>query len=231
MHLAMIGRVDQVDPLFKIPASQLLDRRTKKSITTKLKYVAAAIKEVESFSGISYPPYYVEPVLTIVEAGDNIGGVGVMYARTIPIEAKGVVQIVIELSAPLLLYSTKKILRLVLSHEFLHYVELVRNFSKMDIVSQITSSSMYEERHTDYSRAVDPSKVFSNKTLVRELNKRTSTGLDDEKLNLKCKEKWIEKGMPVRKIPLGQNQVNISVEAIVRSNFDPKLKELISRLV
>ncbi|MDG6996489.1 MAG: hypothetical protein JRN52_11250 [Nitrososphaerota archaeon] len=227
----MIGRVDQVDPLFKIPASQLLDRRTKKSITTKLKYVAAAIKEVESFSGISYPPYYVEPVLTIVEAGDNIGGVGVMYARTIPIEAKGVVQIVIELSAPLLLYSTKKILRLVLSHEFLHYVELVRNFSKMDIVSQITSSSMYEERHTDYSRAVDPSKVFSNKTLVRELNKRTSTGLDDEKLNLKCKEKWIEKGMPVRKIPLGQNQVNISVEAIVRSNFDPKLKELISRLV
>ena len=220
----------KVDAFFKIQNSQFLDKRTKKSITTKIKNVEAAIKDVEAYSGITYPPYYVEPVLIVTEASDNVGGMGVMYARTIPVEANGAVQIVVELSAPLVLFSTKKTLRLVLGHEMLHYVELVRNFTRMDVVSQITSSSMYEERHTDYSRAVDPSKVFSSKTLVRDLKKRTSAGLDDEKLNQKCKEKWIEKGMPVKKIALGQNQVNVSIEAVVRSNFDSKLKDLISRL-
>ncbi|MCL5067133.1 MAG: hypothetical protein M1368_02115 [Thaumarchaeota archaeon] len=219
-----------VDALFKIPNCGFLDKRTKKSIATKLKKVEAAIKEIESYSGITYPPYFVEPVLTVVEASDNIGGMGVMYARTIPVEANGTVQIVVEVSAPLLLYSTKKTLRLVLGHELLHYVELVRDFTKMDVVSQITASSMYEERYSDYSRAIDPSKVFTNKSLIRDLNKKTSAGLDDEKLNSKCKEKWIEKGLPVRKIPIGQNQVNVSVESIVRSNFDQKLVELVSRL-
>lgn len=220
----------EVDALFKIPNSQFLDNRTKKSITSKFKNVETAVKDVEENSGIKYPAHYVEPVLTVTEATDNVGGMGVMYARTIPIETSGTVQIVVELSAPLVLFATKKTLRLVLSHELLHYVELVRNFTRMDVISQITSSSMYEERHTDYSRAVDPSKVFTSKALVRDLRKRTSAGLDDEKLNLKCKEKWIEKGLPVRKIALGQNQVNVSIESIARSNFDPKLKELVSRL-
>ena len=159
-----------------------------------------------------------------------MGGLGVLYARTVPVDVNGRVEILVEVTAPLLLYSTKVTLRLVLAHEFLHYVELVRNFTKLDVVSQITSTSMYEERYSDYSRAIDPSKVFSNKKLVSDLKKRTSAGLDDEKLNEKCKTRWIEKGLPIAKIPLGSNQVRVSMESIVRSTFDPKVKSLVAGL-
>jgi hypothetical protein len=211
-----------MDALFKIASADFLDKRTKKAIASKLENVVALVSEVEAKSGIPYPPYYVEPVLTVAESSDNMGGLGVMYARTIPIEANGAVQILVELSAPLVLYATKKTLRLVIAHELLHYVELVRNFTKV-----------YEERHTDYSRAIDPSKVFStasSKTLVRDLNKKTSAGLDDQKLNEKCRTRWIEKKMPVARIPLERNQVHVSVEAIMRSTFEPSVVELVSRM-
>ncbi|HVB12686.1 MAG TPA: hypothetical protein VNE86_06095 [Nitrososphaerales archaeon] len=224
---------EAVNALFKIANADFLDKRTKKAITSKLKNVVALVGEVEAKSGIPYPPYYVEPVLTVAESSDNLGGLGVMYARTIPIEANGVVQILVELSAPLVLYATKKTLKLVIAHELLHYIELVRNFTKGDLVSQITASSVYEERYTDYSRAFDPSKVFStssSKALVRDLNKKTLAGLDDEKLNEKCKTRWIEKKLPVAKIPLERNQVHVSMEAIMRSTFEPRVMDLVSRM-
>ena len=170
-----------MDPLFKLAKSDRLDRKTKKSVEAKMKNLAACISEVEKLSGLKYPPYYVEPVLTVTVSTDNMGGLGVLYARTIPIEANGRVEILVEITAPLLLYATKVTLRLVLAHEFLHYVELVRNFTRMDALSQISSSSIYEERYTDSSRALEPGKVFANKKLVSDLKKRTSAGLDDEK--------------------------------------------------
>ncbi|MGI0091010.1 MAG: hypothetical protein ACREBS_04825 [Nitrososphaerales archaeon] len=219
-----------LDALFNIHRTERLDKRTKKSIETKMKNVESCITEVEKYSGLKYPSYYIEPVLTVTDSEDNIGGLGILYARTIPFEVKGRIEILVELTAPLLLYSTKATLRLVLAHEFLHYIELVRNFTKLDLVSQITSSSVYEERFTDSSRAVDPSKIFSNKKLVRDLNKRASAGLDDEKLNEKCKIKWIEKGLPIAKIPLARNQTRVSIEAIVRSNFDGRVRELVNKM-
>lgn len=169
-------------------------------------------------------------MLRIVDSNDNVGGLGVLYARTIPVEVEGKVQILIEVTAPLLLYSTKTTLRLVLAHEFLHYLELVRNFTKMNVVSQITSASLYEERYSDYSRAMDPGKIFSNKKLVSDLRRRTSTGLADEKLNEKCKSKWIENELPVAKLNLAQNQVHVSIESVMRSAFDPKVKSLVASI-
>ena len=196
----------------------------------KLKNLVGAVSDIEKFSGLRYPPYFVEPVLRIVDSNDNIGGLGVLYARTIPVEIEGKIQILIEVTAPLLLYATKVTLRLVLAHEFLHYLELVRNFTKMDLVSQLTSSSLYEERHSDYSRAVEPGKIFSNRKLVNDLRKRTLTGLDDVKLNEKCRSRWIEKGLPIIKINIAQNQVHVSVESLMRTSFDPKVKNLVASI-
>ena len=109
-------------------------------------------------------------------------------------------------------------------------MELVRSFSKLDIVSQTVSSSLNEERFSDSSRAVDPSKIFSNKKLISDLKKKTSSGLSDEKLNEKCRTRWLEKGLPVIKIPLSENQLRVSVESVIRSNFDPKVKDIINNL-
>ena len=224
------GSRAHLDALLKVEASSL-DSKTKKSIASKMKNVVEEVKSVEEASGIRYPTYYVEPVLTVVPATGNIAdGLGVLYARTIPVEFEGKVRIVVEISAPLVLFATKATMKLVLAHEFLHYVELVKNFVSMDIVSQITASTIFEERFADSSRAVDPARVFSNKKLVRDLGKKTSAGLDDPKLNEKCNAKWISKGMPMRRIAMGRNQVSISVQAIAQSKFDPRVTELVNKI-
>ena len=219
------------DALIRVENSTVLNKRIKKSIGNKVKNILEAITQIEQASGFKYPAYYVEPILTIVPSVDNVeGGVGVLYARTIPVEVQGKVIIIVELSAPLVLYATKTSLKVVLAHELLHYVELVRNFSTMNLTSQITTSSIFEEKYTDYARAIDPALVFKEKRFAKSIAKKTSHGFDDPKLNQKCKEKWMEKGLPVRKIALGTNQVSVGVESVLRSDFDPKVKELISRI-
>ena len=220
-----------MDVFFKVESSMSIDKRTKKSIVSKAKGIAESVQKIEEATGIKYPLYYVEPVLTIVPStGNSSEGWGVLYARTIPIQSDGRVTIVVQLSAPLALYGTKSIVRLVLAHEFLHYVELIRQFVTMDLVSQITASSMFEEKYTDSTRAVDPAKVFKDKKLVRELRLKTFAGLDDPKLNEKCNSKWIDKGLPMQRLAMERNQVNVSIEAIMRSKFDPKVQELVMRL-
>lgn len=219
-----------LDVMFRVEATNLLAPKMKKSLAAKLKNILEGVKAVEKASGFAFPPYFIEPVLTVVESQDNIGGLGVLYARTRPVESSGVVVILVELSAPLVLFGTKSFVKQVLAHEMLHYVELVRSFAKMDIASQITSSSIFEERYEDSARAVDPSKVYSDKKLVALLKKKERTGFSDEKLNEKCRIKWIEKGLPTTKMPVGRNQANVSVESIMRTKFDPKLKDFVARL-
>ncbi len=219
-----------MDPLFRVASTNLLPQKLKKSIGAKMKNVEEGIRVAERASGLSYPPYFVEPVLTIVESQDNIGGLGVLYARTRPVESNGMVAIVVELSAPLVLYGTKSFLKLVLAHEMLHYVELIRRFTRMDLVTEITSSSIFEEKYADAARAIDPSKVYSDKKLVASLKRKEKSGFSDEKLNEKFRKKWMEQDLPVAKIPVGANQANFSIEAIMRTKFDPKLKELVSKL-
>lgn len=218
-----------LDVMFRVGGTNLLGPTMKKTISAKSETILEGVKAVEKASGFAFPPYYIEPVLTVVESHDNIGGLGVLYARTRPMESSGTIVILVELSAPLVLFGTKSFLKLVLAHEMLHYVELVRNFTKMDIASQITSSSIFEESYEDSTRLVDPSKVYSDKKLVGLLKKREKTGFSDAKLNEKCRLKWIEKGLPTTKIPVGSNQSNVSVESIMRTKFDPKLKDFVAR--
>jgi hypothetical protein len=220
-----------LDPLYKVENSEVLRKTTKKSIGLKIKNLSEAIAAVEQEAGIKYPAYFVEPFLTVVPStGNAIEGLGLLYARTIPVLVQNKVQIVVEFAAPLVLYATKRTLRLVVAHELLHYIELVKNFTTMDIASQITSSSVFEERFADSSRAFSPSLVFKNKRFAKALTEKTSAGLEDPKLNEKCRVKWIEKSMPTRRISMGANQVNIPVESIIKTDFDPKVREIISMI-
>jgi len=219
----------KMDPFSRIEAAaNFVDKKTATSIRTKLKRVDEEVKSIERSSGLTYPPYYVEPVLRVVESGDNTGGLGVLYARTIPVDVNGSITIVVELSAPLVLYGTKRVLRIILAHELLHYLELVRRFVRMDISSQITSSSIMEEQYQDNSRVIDPSIVFKDKRLISQLRKEHLEGFTEERLNEKCKSKWIERGLPVQKMPIGANQVSVSPESIIKTSFDHKAVDLVS---
>ncbi len=215
-----------LEGLFKIESTNLLDKKIKRSLATKFKIVLDLIREIETVSGIKYPAYYVEPTLPVVQTTDNVGGLGILYARTIPVESESRVTIVVQLSAPLVLYGMKTTIRAVLAHELMHYVELVGRLSNMDVSTMLSSSSIFEELFSDMDRATDPSKILKDKKLVRLIKRKLNEGLSDEKLNEKCRVNWIEKGLPTVRFSVGQNQVNVSVEAIQRSVFDPKVKEL-----
>ncbi len=221
----------KLNPLTLIQSTPELDDDIKKKILSKLKVVEEAVSEIEEMSGISYPEFYVEPVLTISVSSDSYGGIGILYARTIPVESKGTIEIVVQLSAALLLCGTKPTLRLIIAHEFLHYVELVKQFSSGRVLSQITSSSLFEEGYEDSGRAVDPIKIFRRKRkLAKELEAAFHGGFSDEKLNEKCRKSWIEKGLPTVRMAMGANQVKISMRAVASSAFDPKVVELVSKL-
>jgi hypothetical protein len=218
-----------LNPLFRVESSADLSSRTKKSIGLKFKNLISAIASVEQVSGLKYPEYYVEPTLTVVPAtGVEADSVAALYARTIPFDINGRVKIMVEFSAPLLLYCSKRTLRFVVAHELLHYVELVRNFVAMNFISEITSSYVYEEQFNDSSRALKPSLVFKDKRFAKNLEKKTSAGLDDPKLNEKCRIKWIEKSMPTKRISMGRNQTKIPVDSVIKTEFDPKVREIIS---
>ncbi|MDA4110981.1 MAG: hypothetical protein OK439_00470 [Thaumarchaeota archaeon] len=222
--------VDVLDALFKVENTDLLPTKLKKRIALKMKNVLSGVSEIEKLSGLRYPAYYIEPVLTVTVSQDNIDGMGVLYARTIPVDKQGMVEIVVQLTAPLLLYSTKSTMKLVLGHEFLHYLELVRNFSKGLLSTQLTTDSIYEEEFADSARGVEPSRIFKDKKIVKDLKKTLSKGLSDEKLNEKCRINWIEKGLPMARIPMARNQVKLSMESVLRSRFDPNAVKIVSEL-
>jgi hypothetical protein len=180
---------------------------------------------------LRYPPYYVEPVLTVVSGQDNVGGLGVLYARTVPIETEGKIVIIVQISAPFVLFATASIVKLVLAHEFLHYLDLIGKLSSMAVTSELTSSYVFEERFVDSERISDAYAIFgSNKRFARQLSTKMASGLEDNKMNDKCRKSWVEKGLPMVRLPLGLNQVTLNVEAVVNSQFDPKAREVALRI-
>src|SRR5579872_2194743 len=194
----------QVDPLLLLRASQKIDEKTRNRIVLRSKLLRDAVSEIEKISGVSYPSYYVEPTLTVSVASDNYGGIGILYARTIPVDTAGRVEILVQVSAALLLYSTKSTLTRVLAHEFLHYLELVKKFSRGHLSSELSSNSLFEERFEDGKRVIDARKVFPRrKRLAADLDADFQIGFSDEKLNEKCRKLWIEKGLPTVKIAMG----------------------------
>ena len=164
-------------------------------------------------------------------SSDSSGEIGILYARTIPAEVNGKISILIQLSAPLVLYASKSILRLVMAHEFLHYLELVNQFSTGKLLSEISPTSFFEETYEDAKRAIDPAKVFPRKKkLTKDLGREFQAGFSNEKLNEKCRKSWIEKGLPTAKIRMGANQIKISMNALAKSSFDPEAVKLLSTL-
>ncbi|MBI2937663.1 MAG: hypothetical protein HYY22_05600 [Thaumarchaeota archaeon] len=202
-----------------------------KKIKSRVKYVKEGVSRVEEASGLTYPPYYVEPTLLVATSGVEVEQVGALYARVIPVvEPAAGVQIVVQLSAPLVAFGLKGTIEAVLAHEFMHYVELVRKFTSFDLLSDEAAGTLHESLYADYERLYNPKWLYSDKGLVKLIEKKFGDGLVDDKLNQSTVKKWIEKGYPVFKIPPDANVVRIPVASILRTNFDPLLKGRLKEL-
>ena len=217
--------------LEKATAKGAISPALAKRVRSKSKTLEGAVQRVEKAAGLRYPPYYVEPSLPLAATTVEYGSVGALYARVIPATFEGKLSILVQFTAPLLLFGLKGTVEAVAAHEFTHYVDLVRRFSKMQVTSDERVSTLFESEYADEERVAEASRVFRNdKTLASLVKRKFKSGLVDEKLNEKVARDWIEKGLPTRRVSPEENTVNIGVGAIAQAAFDPMLLALVREL-
>jgi len=220
-----------LDPLFRLAdkrIAELLTARTISSLRRKLGVVQEEVSRIERASNLCYPSYYVEPALPV--SVDPQGSLAIYYARTIPRVGDRRLEIVTQLTVPLLLYAGRRTLRAVLAHEFLHYIELVRRFIKFEVVSDEIATSSFDLAQLDSLALFKPELVFADKKILEALRERFAFGLQDRKLKEQTVEKWINKGKPISRVSSEENIVRLPVEAILGMELDPTLRIKIKEL-
>jgi len=195
-------------------------------IKERFPLVESGIKRIESASGTNYPISYVEPS-AILSTGNMSFEYGVLFARTLPVFFEEKFQVVIQISAPLVAFGLKGTIHAILAHEFLHYLELVRKISKMELLSDEISGSLFENVYADSTRLFEPRAVFDDKALLTHITKKFPAGFKDYKLEDKTEKLWIARNLPVTNITLDTNTVKLSAESLSKVNLDPVLLDKI----
>ncbi len=185
--------------------------------------VIAGINRVEKTSGIRYPIAYVEPSLVLTSPSQNSYEFGILFARTIPILFEEKFQVVIQISAPLIAYGLKGTIHAILAHEFLHYLDLMRKISKMELLSDEISGNLFENVYSDETRLFEPRVLFKDRTLLNHITKKFPAGFRDFKLEDKVMKFWADRNLPKSNISLDENTVKLSAESLSKINLDPDL--------
>jgi hypothetical protein len=187
------------------------------------------INRIEKASGIKFPVAYVEPSL-VVSSSQNAYDFGILFARTIPITFEEKFQVVIQITAPLIAYGLKGTIHAILAHEFLHYLELIRKISKMDLLSDEISGNLFENVFADETRLIEPRVVFKDRTLLEHITKRFPSGFRDYKLEDKVMKFWLDKNLPKTNVALDSNTVKLSMESLSKIKLDPNFIKRIDEL-
>lgn len=177
----------------------------------------AGIDRIERASGIQFPPAYVEPSALLAPSEF---GYGILFARTIPVVHGDSVVVLVQISAPLVAYGLKGTVHAVLAHEFLHYLELARRASRMEMVSDEVTSSLFESEFADRGRLLEPRAVFSDRTLVDHITKRFPEGFRDARLERKVEKMWLGRGLPRSVVNLDSNTAKIPAGAVSKIRLD-----------
>lgn len=198
-------------------------------IVKRFPIAVQGINRIEKASGIHYPIAYVEPTMVITSADPNLYQFGILFARTIPI-FDDKFQIVVEISAPLVAYGLKGTIHAILAHEFLHFLDLMRKISKMEILSDEISGSLFEGVYADATRLFEPKVVFNDQTLLRHITKRFPAGFHDYKLEDKAIKFWMDKNLPKTNTALDSNTVKISAKSLSKIKIDPRFLKKMDEL-
>lgn len=201
----------------------LLPDKIHSLIVDRFNVTVAGIDRIEKASGINFPLAYIEPAIVISHRHPGSFDYGILFARTIPVVAKDKVEIIIQITAPLVAYGLKGTIHAILAHEFLHYLELVRRMSKMEMVSDEISSNLFESMYADSTRLFDPRAVFDDKTLLLHITKKFPEGFRDYKLEDKVLKRWIEKKLPTINIALDTNIIKIPANILANTKIEPNL--------
>ncbi len=190
----------------------------------------AGINRIEKASGIRYPVAYVEPSLVLSSPSPNSYEFGILFARTIPVVFEEKFQVVIQISAPLIAYGLKGTIHAILAHEFLHFLDLMRKISKMELVSDEISGNLFENVYSDETRLFEPRAVFKDRTLLNHITKKFPAGFRDFKLEDKVMKFWADRNLPKSNISLDANNVKLSAESISKIKLDPAFVSKLEQL-
>lgn len=190
-------------------------------ITDRFPIVVAGINRIEKASGIHYPAAYVEPSVLITSPDPASYQYGILFARTIPLVIEDKLQVVIQISAPLVAYGLKGTIHAILAHEFLHYLELIQRVSKMQLISDEISGNLFENLYADESRLFEAKAVFGDRTLLYHITKKFPSGFRDYKLEDKTIKFWIKKDLPKTNVSLDSNITKIPAENLAKIKIAP----------
>ena len=221
-----------MNPLLKVREAfqnGVLPEKEYSLIVKRFPIVVSGISRIEKASGINFPIAYVEPSITMSSPSMNAFEYGILFARTIPIVTKSDLHVVIQISAPLVAYGLKGTIHAILAHEFLHYLELMRKISDMELISDEISANLFENVYADSERLFDPRAVFTDKTLLSHITKKFPSGFRDYKLEDKVIKYWIEKNLPTTNITLDTNTAKIPSDLISKIRLAPSLISKIKR--
>ena len=222
-----------MDPLIRLKTAHSEGLITDDAFNLTLKrfpLITKGIDRIEKASGIQYPIAYVEPSLVISAPNPNSYEYGILFARTLPVMFDDKFQVVIQISAPLIAYGLKGTIHAILAHEFLHFLELIRKISKMDLLSDEVSGNLFENVYSDETRLFEPKAVFNDRTLLTHITKKFPAGFRDYKLEDKVMKFWADKNLPKTNISLDANTVKLSAESLskikISSLFISKIDQL-----
>lgn len=222
-----------MDPLFKVKEAfkaGVLPEKVYSLIEERFPITVEGINRVEKASGINYPIAYVDPSIIVTSNDPNSFQYGILFARTIPLVLEDKLQVVIQISAPLVAYGLKGTIHAILAHEFLHYLELIRKVSKMEMLSDEISGNLFENVYADETRLFEPKAVFKDRTLLLHITKKFPSGFRDYKLEDKVIKNWIEKKLPTSNITLDSNIMKISANSLAKIKINPQFVKLIENL-
>ncbi|HJU13015.1 MAG TPA: hypothetical protein VJ792_00980 [Candidatus Nitrosotalea sp.] len=221
-----------MDPLLKVHEAMkngILPDKVHSLIVERFSIVLEGIGRIEKASGINFPLAYVEPSIVISQPPGSFD-YGIFFARTIPVISDQKVEIIIQITAPLVAYGLKGTIHAILAHEFLHYLELMKRMSKMEIVSDEISGNLFESMYADTTRLFEPRAVFNDKTLLLHITKKFPEGFRDYKLEDKAIKNWINKKLPAINIALDSNIVKIPAEVLAKTRIDPALVQKLEQI-
>lgn len=201
----------------------LIPQKLFEQITERFQLVTEGIQRIEKASGTQYPISYVEPSAIVTGQGDMQFQYGILFARTLPVFFEEKFQVVIQISAPLVAFGLKGTIHAILAHEFLHYLELIRKISTMEMLSDEVSANLFENVYADSTRLFEPRAVFDDKTLLTHITKKFPAGFKDYKLEDKTEKLWISKNLPITNISLDANTIKLSAEMLSKVSIDPAL--------
>jgi hypothetical protein len=215
--------------IYKSYTEGILDTKTYQQTIKRIGIVNEAVNRIEYVTTVKFPDFVIEPSLVIGSSDIEYGQPAILYARTIPYPTEtNQIRIIIQLCAPLVLYGLKGTIHAVMAHEFLHYLNLVKNILEMKINSDLITVTSFEASFIDDEKTLNAKRIFKrDRSLIKMLDLKFDTGLHDSRLDTKTQKMWINKNKPIQSIPLSKNYSKLPFAAFSNTKFDDHLMAMI----